>query len=200
MKNTNYEQKDKNGFFISSDVPAWIDRDSISKFKDANFRKIIDFFIFLNPCKDLCTRADFSVFYKWSAPWKKPYKLNKQLKHNSTNYKLLFSAKTYGDIENALEKANLKDNFPNDITSERICFYNNHKAQFMSVFYHIRNSFAHSRFCIKEDGDDWIFVFEDVVGKKVKKVSARIILKKSTLLKWIEIIEGGEKALSEQKQ
>ena len=39
-----------------------------------------------------------------------------------------------------------------------------------------------------------VFIFEDVAKESDKlKVSARMILRKSTLLKWIDIIEQGER-------
>lgn len=184
----------KKGFFISSETPAWVDKESLLKFKNEDFRRIVDFFVFLNPCKSICKRADFSAFYNWKSPWRKPYKLNEQLKKASSNPKLLFSAENYEAVESALEKSRLKDNFPDDISNERVCFHNGQSSQFMSLFYHLRNSFAHSRFAIKDNDNDWIFIFEDVTGiGENTRVSARMILKKSTLLKWIEIIEGGEK-------
>ena len=66
----------------------------------------------------------------------------------------------------------------------------------MQFFSHVRNCSAHNRFAIKPHKDDWLFILEDV--SRDKKVSARMILKKSTLLRWIEIIEGGEKSFKEK--
>ena len=42
--------------------------------------------------------------------------------------------------------------------------------------------------------DDYVFAFEDVAKNKKKnryEVTARMILRKSTLLKWIDLIEHG---------
>ena len=93
-------------------------------------------------------------------------------------------------MEMALEKSGLKDHFPHSFEKEVICFRNNKNNQFISAFYHIRNALAHGRFCIQNVNGEDFFAFEDV-GKN--KVSARMILRKSTLLQWIELIEGGEK-------
>lgn len=118
------------------------------------------------------------------------------MKQAATNFDLLFSAATYDKISEALEKADLKDNFPSDLSKERICIYNNEKNQFMSVFYHIRNAFAHGRLNIVDVNGECTFILEDIVpnhsNPQRQKVSARMILKRSTLLRWIEIIEDGE--------
>ncbi|MCR5126070.1 MAG: hypothetical protein K6B43_12895 [Treponema sp.] len=115
MAKQNPSDKESSAYFVSSDIPAWIDKSTVAKFSDKDFQRIISFFVFLSPCKSLSARADFSEFYRWSAPWKKPYKLNEQLKKASSNPHLLFSAKNYGAMESALEKSGLKDNFPNDM-------------------------------------------------------------------------------------
>ena len=99
-------------------------------------------------------------------------------------------------MKDSLNEVNLQKNFPSDLETERGCFYKKSKQnQLECIFYHIRNCFAHGRFNISENNEDWTFVMED--WGRNNRVSARMILKKSTLLKWIEIIEGGEKSLSE---
>jgi hypothetical protein len=60
----------------------------------------------------------------------------------------------------------------------------------MSVFAHIRNSFSHGRLNMIDNviENDYVFVMEDVHRGNV---TARIILRKSTLLRWINTIEQG---------
>ena len=133
--------------------------------------------------------------YGWKHPWHKDYYLNKQFKEISTNTKLMYSAKTYDEMDITIDKANLKDEFPLNVSHERIAVYNNKNNQFISTFYHIRNSLAHCRFNIQEDeeSNDWFFIFEDGIKSKEKfKLSARMVLRLSTLLAWIKLIEGGE--------
>ena len=74
--------------------------------------------------------------YGWSAPWRKPYYLNKQLRQAASLYELVYSAKGYNEVDVALEKADLKETFPSDFSRERICIYDNQGNQFLSVFYH----------------------------------------------------------------
>ena len=175
----------------------WIQELDNSLYVDARFHKIICFYVINTPVTELSSRAIDLKKHGWNRPWNKKYYLNKQLKEQSTNPKLMYSAKTYANIDEALEKAALKDNFPFDCSYERIVVYNKKENQFISTFYHIRNSLAHGRFSIKveEESNDWIFIFEDVVYNKKKrkyKLSARMILKLSTLLAWINLIENGE--------
>lgn len=102
----------------------------------------------------------------------------------------------------ALKRGNLYDNFPSDLKTERICVYDNMHNQFLSVFYHIRNAFAHCRLNMIDVDGECVFVLEDIVRDKKKntlKLSARMVVKKSTLLNWINLIEGGEKEYDKTK-
>lgn len=164
------------------------------RFNDEDLFRIVVFFVFHSPCSDITSMSKTLLEYGWHAPWKSPYYLNKHLKNASSNFDLLFSAKTYEDMDRALKEADLYDDFPNDLRNERICFYNNCNNQFMSVFYHLRNAFAHCRLNMIDVDGECTFVLEDMVKtKKGLKVSARMILRKATLLNWIDIIEQSEK-------
>ncbi len=165
------------------------------KFNDVELFRIVTFFVFHSPCPELSSMGRSLSEYGWTAPWRKPYYLNRQLKQAATNYNLIYSASGYDAMEAALEKASLKDNFPSNLDTERICIYDNQSNQFLSVFYHLRNAFAHCRLNMVDVDGDCVFIFEDVQPKRNQdhlKVSARMIIRKSTLLKWIELIEAGE--------
>ena len=63
--------------------------------------------------------------------------------------------------------------------------------QIESIFYHIRNSFAHGRFQIYSYKDELYYVFESgIIKKSIDKIElkARMVIKEKTLLKWIEIL------------
>ncbi len=173
---------------------TWLQWIAPERFNDEDLFRIVIFFVFHSPCSDLSSMAKTLTEYGWSSPWHKPYYLNKHLIQASTNSKLLFSASKYDEMSEVLTKANLLDDFPSDFSTERICIYDHEKNQFMSVFYHLRNAFAHCRLNMVDDNGECVFILEDVVKYKDRlKVSARMIIRKSTLLKWIDIIEGGEK-------
>lgn len=168
----------------------WINYKSYDSLNNEDFWKIITFYIFHTPCKGLSAQGKLLKDYGWNKPWKKPYKLNFQLKQASTNFKLLFSAKTRSNMSEALEKSNMLDDFPSNVLTERICIHDNKKNQFISVFYHVRNAFAHGRFSIINKNGEEIFILED---QYQQIITARMILRKKTLLNWINIIESGEK-------
>ena len=175
--------------------PEWINWIAPDQFNDKDLFRIVIFFVFHSPCENLSSMRKNLLEYGWTTPWKKPYYLNKQLRQNASTYELLFSAKGYDEMEAALEKADLKETFPSDFSRERICIYDNQGNQFLSVFYHIRNAFAHCRLNMVDVDGECVFILEDVQPKKNSnqlKVSARMILRKSTLIKWIDLIENGE--------
>lgn len=174
--------------------PDWIRWIAPEHFNDQDLFKIVIFFVFHSPCSNLSSMGKTLDEYGWSAPWRKPYYLNKQLRQASLYELVFYSAKGYNEMDVALEKADLKETFPSDFSRERICIYDNQGNQFLSVFYHIRNAFAHCRLNMVDVDGDCVFIFEDVQPKKNSnqlKVSARMILRKSTLLKWIDLIENG---------
>ena len=174
--------------------PDWIRWIASEHFNDQDLFKIVIFFVFHSPCSNLSSMGKTLDEYGWSAPWRKPYYLNKQLRQASLYELVVYSAKGYNEMDVALEKADLKETFPSDFSRERICIYDNQGNQFLSVFYHIRNAFAHCRLNMVDVDGDCVFIFEDVQPKKNSnqlKVSARMILRKSTLLKWIDLIENG---------
>lgn len=175
--------------------PQWISEMPAGMIEDDEFKAIFIFFVLNTPCSELSSRARTIRSHGWTAPWRKPFYLNRQLKQQASNYNILFSASKYDELDDALQKCHLSQFPPENIADERISFYDNKNNQFMSVFYHLRNSLAHGRFNTMQSGNDWVFILEDVAPYKnqQKKVSARMIIRKSTLLSWIELITNGEK-------
>ena len=173
--------------YYTSKNPEWLNILAPEEFNDEELFRIVIFYVFHSPCEGLSAMGKTLSSYGWNTPWSKPFYLNKQLKASASNFEILFSA----------------NNFPSNLERERICFYNNQKNQFMSVFYHIRNAFAHGRLNIFDVNGDCTFVLEDVNSRMKNSngdiaVSARMILKKQTLLSWIDIIENGETAYNKQ--
>ena len=164
---------------------SWVDDKSADYFSDEEFGKIYNFFVINTPCENLSSRGITLQEYGWKNPWEKPFYLNRQLK---ATCKLIYTASTYNAFADALEKSDLKSDFPEKTSIERICIYDSKDNQFMSVFFHIRNAFAHGRFkvVLVNDLSDSVFIFEDI--KKQNQISARMNLRKSTVFKWISII------------
>lgn len=183
--------------FYTERQPEWLEWIAPESFEDKELFKIVTFYLFHCPSEKSSYMRKSLKDYGWNTPWRKPYKLNEQLKRATNNERLIYSSQTIKEMDKALEKAQLDKNFPNDTELEKICIYNCKKNQFESIFYHIRNAFAHCRLNMKEQNKECIFILEDGKPKNDKQfiVTARMIIKKSTLLKWMDIIENGEKKL-----
>ena len=172
---------------------SWIINKDKDFFKREEFIRITNFFVYNTPCKTLSARSIELKEYGWSNPWKKPYSLRVQLCNASTNKNLIYSTNRYAFMEETLIKSNLLDRFPCNLDSERICIYDKMSNQTLSVFYHLRNALAHGRYDVRDVDEEKVYIFQDVnLTKKKYKVSARMIIKEKTLLRWIEIIELGE--------
>jgi len=189
------------GKYYVESTPQWLSEISTTEY-DEEFIRIIDFFLFHSPVPGQSARCKTLAEYGWRAPWKKPYWLNKQLKQSTSNYELLYTSNNQGCMEENLESANLKDGFPSNISIERICVVNNKNNQFMSVFYHLRDAFAHGRFNIEDVDGQKIFIMEDVASTKgeMLPVTGRMIIRKESLINWINIIEAGEKEYEDEKE
>jgi len=190
------KQKKDESEYIHADFPAkWIKDTIDEKLKNKDFGKILDFFVIHTPCEELSARAKTLDSYQW----KNTYSLKKEMHIVPAKDSIFSFGEKWEEMKDSLNEVSLQKNFPSDLETERGCFYKKSKQnQLECIFYHIRNCFAHGRFNISVNNEDWTFVMED--WGRNNRVSARMILKQSTLLKWIKIIEGGEKALSEQKQ
>ena len=188
--------KDSSGYVYAEKKTEWIEIIDPKRFNDTSLNRITTFFLFHTPCEGLSAMGITLENRGWKEQWKKPIWLNRQLKDKSSNPKLLFSSRILNDMKRALKEADLLGDFPPDNYTERIGLHDNKNNQFMSVFYHLRNTFAHGRFKMVEIEDDVMFYFEDISPQKDKngyRVSARMVLRQSTLLNWIELIESIEK-------
>ena len=147
---------------------------------------IFQFFVINTPIKSLSNKSISVEEYGWKTPWKKG-NLKDALKGVSKIPDLLYSANNYKNMEDALIKANLFKNYKNSKV-EKICIYDNKRNQTLSVFYHLRNGLAHGRYSIygaKNITNSYILL-EDYYQERL---SARIVLKISTLKNWIRIIK-----------
>ena len=186
----------KSGKVTTEYRPPWLEDIAPERFNNEELFRIVTFFVFHSPCNDLSAMSrDLRSFYHWDSPWRKPQCLRRRLIKESTSDTLLYSAQSRDDIKQAIDKAGLA-NFPNDIDREAIAIVNNKKNQFISVFAHLRDSFAHGRLNMYDIGEenDFIFAFEDIQKNRkanIYEVTSRMILRKSTLMKWIVLIEKG---------
>lgn len=204
-------KREPSGFVFGEDRPAWVEWIVPEKFNDWELFRIVVFFVFHSPCVGTTDSSGGPsamgkplAEYGWSEKWgnyRTQGTLNNILRNASSDFSFLYSATGNNDMLQACQKANLCDEFPQNIDIERAAISISDKNQFLSLFRHIRNAFSHGRINMHETTDgDLMFIFEDVGRKKSEGVpiSARMVLRKSTLLRWIEIIEAGPQSSDEE--
>lgn len=186
--------------------PGWIKSIISNEYDDVELHKIVLFYVIHTPCEKISYSSKSMKYYGWNKDvWKKGV-LKKELFRvaNLEIGKNYFSVKKTEEIREMFNKSGLSSNFHRQRTEEKIATYqpvgyNN----VTGILYHIRNSLAHGRFTIypaqKPDNPDEIyFVMEDGVKKGDKFfVRARMVLKRKTLLDWIDIIEHKAKEFQE---
>ena len=162
---------------------------------------LFKFYVLECPVAGLSSKRKSLESYGWTQPWKNPQYLNRKLKDESSNPNLYWSAKRYGDMESQLNASGLGfSGLDMDKLREVAVFYDSKKNQTLSLFAHLRNSIAHGRFTVIKVKREFWFVFEDVKTSQGKggksgpsRLTARIVLKNSTLLKWTKLIKAGPK-------
>ena len=185
-----------NGYEISSINPGWIKKRVPDSYADNDLRDLIMFYVINTPCTDLSSSSIGLCEYGWSKDIWKNEKLKKILFHvagieRDSSFVVACKADRMKD---ACEKALLKKNFHKNRNQERIVIFKGRYNEFLSICYHIRNSFAHGRLAMYdyENGKDIVFALEDGVKKNGEfQVRSRMVLKKSTLLKWMNILKAG---------
>lgn len=172
------------------------ERIPLEQYGQKDIIRIITFFVFHSPCPGVSVQGKTLAEYGWHDPWNSPYYLNKQLKKAATKLSLFIPVGICSNMETILQNNGCDKEFPPNSSMEAALYYDSDSNQFLSLFRHIRNAFAHGLVRFGKVGRETAFIFEDVKINKEKKeriVTARIVLRKSTLLKWIDMIEAGEK-------
>lgn len=170
-------------------------------YADDGLKKIILFYVINTPCVKESSSGIPMSDYGWNKNvWQDGKLRNKLLSvANLAKDKTLFAGEKISDMKSVFENASMKKGFHKQRETEKIAFYktSKYRNEMMSIFQHIRNSLAHGRLAMYDcDNDDVMFVLEDGVPKSTYfQVRSRMIIKKSTLLKWIDIITAGSVVL-----
>ncbi len=185
------------GYEISPMNPGWIKKRVPPEYADDSLKDLIMFFVINTPCTDLSSSSIELSNYGWGKDIWKNEKLKKALfqiagiERGST----FVVARKTNEMKSVCEKASLKKNFHKKRDKERIAIFKGRYNEFLSICYHIRNSFAHGRLAMYdcENGNNIMFVLEDGVKKNGEfQVRSRMILKKSTLIQWMNILKSGK--------
>lgn len=161
---------------------------SMIPYKNKNFIKIIDFYLFNCPARHTYRTNDLTGMKKYNFTFSKVSARGKTFEERGIGgggLRTLRAAMQRTSYQGALFDLTLDK--PEDIEqySDRngeICLTvkNNQMSQTDAIYYAIRNAFAHGSFSIEKG----IYYLENVNKGKVK---GRIRLKEETLLKWIEL-------------
>lgn len=182
-------------------IPNWISDGDILNM-DEDTRKIIYFFVAETPCKNESARGKTLSQYGWEND-------DPPKEGNFEEGLFEIAGLTKENLFFELKREKMKERF--NETGMTGAFYEKLGGNFivslvnrnrvLDIFRHIRNSIAHLRFDIKNTELGTFFIFEDGAqnGKKFE-VKARMILKKETLLKWIEWIKTGTEEVKKQTQ
>lgn len=182
----------------------WWDKGTKIPIGDANFQKIIDFYLFNCPCetekgsKKKGTKAYTKVSKRAntlrSQGWTGSYlnTLLASMKHITSGHLEyhIFDNKT--DIKAEVAKVE-KHITLSDKYFELIAMADrSDMSKTSAIFYYIRNAFAHGSFSVIKDETKTIYYLESAKDDAVK---AQIRLREETLLKWIEDFSLSPKAL-----
>ena len=183
------------GYEVTSISPGWIKRTVPSTYADEGLKRIVLFYVINTPCIDLSSSGLPMSHYKWGKDvWRKSA-LKDQLfsAGNLERGKNFVSIKKTDEMKSACKSTGMDGKFYKNREKQKIVFYKPSRYnEFLAVFYHIRNALAHGRLAMYpiKDEEDIMFVMEDGIKKNGDfYVRSRMILRKSTLLSWIDIIE-----------
>lgn len=189
--------KQDNGYEIAPLAPGWIKKRVPDSYADDDLKEIVLFYVINTPCTDLSSSSIPLADYGWNKDvWKKG-ELKKELfriANLESNISFFVAHKT-NEMKEVCRKASLSKGFHKNRKYERIAVYKGRYNEFLCICYHIRNAFAHGRLAMYgcDDNRDIMFVLEDGVKKQNKfQVRSRMILRKSTLKRWMEIIKSGQ--------
>lgn len=190
-------KKNEKEYSVITEVhPQWLDTEVSEEYVDTDLLKIIMFFVINSPCEGQSKRGIPLTEYGWKS---KPWYSNSYLKDKldkiifGDGERLFYFANTKLELERKIKEKNFEDDFYLNTVNQRIAIVKisgkNCDSQYMSLFYHIRNSLAHGRLAMyPKNNKDIVFVMED--GEDLSKnefgVTARIVISKNTLLKIIE--------------
>lgn len=195
--------------------PGWVTNKKGMHFSD-NFQRIIEFYLFSTPCESTSSSSRGMAGRNWGTkPWSNT-KLRSYLLHVSgltvgDNYhKATKGSKKNGTQSNMSEKlaeCRLNGTFQTLRDNHIVFLSSNRYAEFIDVFYYIRCAFAHGRFSVCEGNGDTetVYIMEAAIMPKDKNetrctITARMVLKESTLIEWADVIDNGRRALDDYKQ
>lgn len=178
--------------------PVWIDESFNLTHADEDWHTIFDFFVIHTPCPTLSAQSITLEDRGWRrGMWASKTYLKDGLDRILFGHgeRQLHFCERYEDLSIHLTGNAFGNEFYRYRQYERAAILKCSKRhcgnEYMSLFYHIRNALAHGRFRGFNDGSDVIIALEDGMstqGDELIKVSARILIRKSTIINFIDYL------------
>lgn len=192
------------GILRVHDHPEWIDIKSFNKRELEALKEIFPFYVVNTLHESYSFRSIPATEYGWPDNVWNTGTLKEQLFYvsNLTVGHNLFVVDRLEDMSDVCDTAHMNDCFYKDHDKEKIVVYVNSKSNLiLSIFKHIRNAFAHGRFVMYPVGEDFMFIMESVdASRQGLVVKARMILRASTLIRWMDIIKKGPEDVVQRKR
>ena len=188
------KKKDNNrhdDYIVVNETEEWLQRNINQEFANGDFFRIVMFYILHSPCKKGSYNPVKLESYGWKNPWHG--KALKNLIDTAAGFteKTCFYAEAQKDFKELWSGSGFDDNFY-DIKDLEFAVFTHvgESNSYLDLLHHIRNCFAHGRFTAQKHNKEYYIFMEDVKPEHGKLiVNARMILKRSTLIKWIDIFE-----------
>ena len=178
-------------YIVVNETEEWLQRNINQEFANGDFFRIVMFYILRSPCKKGSYNPVKLESYGWKNPWHG--KALKNLIDTAAGFteKTYFYAEAQKDFKELWRRSGFNDSFYDIQGVEMAVFtYVGESNPYLDLLHHVRNCLAHGRFTAQKHKNEYYIFMEDVKvehGKLI--VNARIILKRSTLTKWIDIFE-----------
>ena len=188
--------------------PSWLDNQIPA---DNDFRDIIEFYVLQSMCDGQSFKGNSlqDTFHWKKNPWNPDsYLKNKIIKTIwGESIPQIYMAEKRSDFQSKIFGKQLDEDFYKNFMDQRAGFVKCNKGKgnenlIMSLFYHLRNGFAHGRFVtIPCAEDDYAIVLEDGNCKDpLFEVTARIVIRKTSLIMVKRLICGGPTEVMDYSQ
>lgn len=153
----------------------------------AKFDKIVEFYLWACPVPGTAYNAKTFEDYNWKTSHE--FKILRHQLLDVASPSIQFIGTLRRDLELTLKKHNQY----NSRSFTEIIIIVGDKPPVKDIFRNIRNALAHGSFRVNKQQkvDDYFYFFESRNPDNNYKIAARIVLKASTLVKWIKIVEAG---------
>lgn len=180
------------GYIVVNEIEDWLQAHISNGFEDNDLFRIVLFYVIFSPCRKGSYSRKSIETYGWKNPW---HYLD--FKEKVDEIASLIPEKSYfyntaqKNFKTLWESTGFQNDFYNIQNNEFAVFTHvGESNSHLDLLHHIRNSLAHGRFTAKKYNHEYYMYMEDVNETGgFYLVNARIVLKKSTLIKLIDFFQ-----------